>query len=143
MGALLDEQELQYVREGLARLGLTSLKQYYDELVWICKRNGFAKRHKPVCKCGETQFLSLHHKTYKNLGRELDEDLEWMCGRCHDRHHKKESFEIIKQRNKVLEDQYLAETGMTHKSSPEHFQKWLNGRRYYNLTSVPSHRRLS
>lgn len=130
MGALLTEQELAYVNEGLAKLGLKNLKEYYGHLLWICKRNGFAKRHPPRCKCGKRGGLSLHHKTYKNLGRELDEDLEWMCHDCHDRHHKHETFEILKQRNKVTEneyDEYVKNGGELA------FQEWLGGRRYYNL----------
>jgi hypothetical protein len=38
--------------------------------------------------CPSRVALQLHHKTYKRLGAELVEDLEWLCNKCHKEAHK-------------------------------------------------------
>lgn len=38
-------------------------------------------------RCGRRRDLQVHHKTYKNLGKERDEDLEVLCRDCHEIHH--------------------------------------------------------
>ena len=35
-------------------------------------------------RCGIRAALELHHETYERLGRERDEDVELVCGRCHE-----------------------------------------------------------
>jgi hypothetical protein len=38
-------------------------------------------------RCHSTSNLQVHHKTYKRIGQELDEDLEVLCRTCHEIHH--------------------------------------------------------
>lgn len=39
-------------------------------------------------KCqGQGEELNVHHKTYKNVGREMEADLEILCRSCHLKHH--------------------------------------------------------
>jgi 5-methylcytosine-specific restriction endonuclease McrA len=34
-------------------------------------------------RCGDTEGLQLHHRSYDRLGKERDDDLELLCWRCH------------------------------------------------------------
>ena len=52
-------------------------------LLVINERKGKCER------CGSTEKLEVHHKTYKNLFNEPLEDLELLCKVCHTKHHNK------------------------------------------------------
>ena len=38
-------------------------------------------------RCGNDNFLQVHHKTYKNVFNEEPEDLEILCKSCHEEEH--------------------------------------------------------
>jgi 5-methylcytosine-specific restriction endonuclease McrA len=38
-------------------------------------------------RCGSTENLQAHHKTYARLGRERPTDLECLCDGCHETEH--------------------------------------------------------
>ena len=47
------------------------------------KRIKDTKNKKNCEKCGSTSEISLHHLTYKNMGKETPSDLMFLCGKCH------------------------------------------------------------
>ena len=55
---------------------------------WKYTRGRALSRSNNKCElCANTSSLHVHHKTYKNRGKELDEDLIVLCSDCHSRHH--------------------------------------------------------
>ncbi len=51
---------------------------------WRNMKQAIAKMRGNKCERCPSQFkLSLHHKTYERLGKELFSDLELLCERCH------------------------------------------------------------
>jgi 5-methylcytosine-specific restriction endonuclease McrA len=41
-----------------------------------------------VCNvCRSTEHIQVHHRTYVNLGNELDRDLQALCKFCHENEH--------------------------------------------------------
>lgn len=95
---LLPQKERQYIRDGLKRMKLNSLNEYHSSVIWAAKRTAVGNRKKRICKCGETRFLNLHHKTYKNIGSEHDDELEYLCGPCHEKEHARWTQKIIRDR---------------------------------------------
>jgi len=60
--------------------------QYLKSNQWKQRRYAALERAKFKCqfeKCGETRFLSAHHKTYKRLGNEDPGDLIILCSGHH------------------------------------------------------------
>lgn len=62
-------------------------KEYLDSPAWEMKRDKVKERDGGQCVCG-TQATEVHHKTYKNIGKEPLSDLVALCKECHDRVHK-------------------------------------------------------
>lgn len=81
----LSVQESYYVKIGLGYLGMESLRQYYLSPHWreLCRN----WRKKACEHCGARGRLQLHHKTYRNLGRERRVDVETLCDACHRAEH--------------------------------------------------------
>lgn len=70
------------------RLPRSEYQDYIQSDAWLKRRLEFLKTHDKCRKCGTDQDLHVHHKTYKNLGREHDRDLTTLCERCHNKLHK-------------------------------------------------------
>jgi hypothetical protein len=71
----------------LRELGFASYGEYLQSRHWQGVRRRFWARANGNVRCeacGGTGKMSLHHKTYKRLGRERPMDLMALCGRCHD-----------------------------------------------------------
>ena len=63
-------------------------KEYIKSAAWYQKRLARLKKDKYTCqKCGDTEFLEVHHLTYDNLGDEPMEDLVCLCRACHQKVH--------------------------------------------------------
>lgn len=66
--------------------------QYYKYLKssqWREKREVALEMYGRVCGlCGCKHNLQVHHRTYKNIYKELMEDLMILCESCHRTHHK-------------------------------------------------------
>ena len=64
-------------------------KNYIRSADWrIVRASYFASRMRQNCVvCGATERLQLHHRSYKNLGREGLHDLEPLCQPCHSATH--------------------------------------------------------
>jgi 5-methylcytosine-specific restriction endonuclease McrA len=56
---------------------------------WSYRRREMVKAAERKCgRCGKySPNLDVHHRTYARLGNELPEDLEVLCGDCHQREH--------------------------------------------------------
>lgn len=53
------------------------------------KKSDIAKKKNPRCSlCNRTVNLNSHHRTYKRLGREAQDDLTVLCENCHYIFHK-------------------------------------------------------
>ena len=66
---------------------------------WYRIRKKVLKRDSYQCiGCGASRKLQVHHKNYKNIGKEKLDDLITLCARCHFIFHKK--AEIIPNRKK-------------------------------------------
>lgn len=62
--------------------------QYTSHLrsdAWRDTRRRLIAQSQQRCeRCGRfANYLEVHHRTYRNLGDELDEDLEVLCNPCH------------------------------------------------------------
>lgn len=55
------------------------------------KEKLFKKRGKKCEICSSTHEVAVHHKSYKNLGHELDDDLQILCNGCHANAHEEDS----------------------------------------------------
>lgn len=72
----------------LKTTGFVDYQAYLSSSHWARKRRQAFSFHGSVCnRCSSTAHLVVHHKSYKNLGAELMEDLEILCNTCHDKHH--------------------------------------------------------
>ncbi len=59
---------------------------YWQDLRRRYEKSALGKRGCYVC--GSHDFLHLHHKTYKRVGKERLTDLIYLCGVCHEETHK-------------------------------------------------------
>lgn len=67
-------------------------KTYINSDKWFERRNLYFESHLKKCsRCGATQYIHLHHITYKSFGREKDLDLAPLCKDCHKEYHNKHS----------------------------------------------------
>ena len=80
-------------RERLACLAYRAMpyERYLKSDHWECVRTRCISRWKTCCLCNSSEDLQVHHRTYKRLGAELDEDVVLLCDDCHARHHGKPS----------------------------------------------------
>lgn len=65
---------------------LGTYEEYKQSPAWHQKRELVRERDKSLCVCG-AQATEVHHKTYKNIGKELLSDLVALCKECHEREH--------------------------------------------------------
>ena len=64
-------------------------KNYLRSKKWKMKRISVLKRAKYRCQlCNNKNRLQVHHRTYKNIGKELLTDLTVLCFGCHNLFHK-------------------------------------------------------
>ena len=74
----------------LYQITTVDYKEYIKSTAWYQKRLARLKKDKYTCqKCGDTEFLEVHHLTYDNLGDEPMEDLVCLCRDCHQAIHDK------------------------------------------------------
>ena len=65
-------------------------KKYRDYLhskEWRQIRLDIITDRKKCEYCGSKKRLCIHHKHYRNIFNEDPEDLELLCGQCHDKEH--------------------------------------------------------
>ncbi len=90
---------------------------YMKSPAWGRRKKEYYLRHKKECViCKSTRLVGLHHLTYKNLGREKDEDLVALCWMHHERYHEAQGVKrdntathaFIEQERQVEEMRLLA-----------------------------------
>lgn len=70
-------------------------EDYLESWEWRQSRDAALRRAKWKCeRCQSKRSLQVHHKSYERLGEELPEDLEVLCGPCHEGHHVEEWFQV-------------------------------------------------
>lgn len=71
----------------------TEYREYISSEAWQQRRKEFLKENLVCNRCdmpraiaiiAYDQDLHVHHRSYANVGRELDSDLEPLCKRCHE-----------------------------------------------------------
>ncbi len=68
--------------------GRPSFAAYTRSWRWTRRRRTYYRRHPRVCfVCDATADVGLHHRSYRNVGEEPDDDLVPLCGRCADLRH--------------------------------------------------------
>jgi hypothetical protein len=69
-----------------------SFDRYSDYLKsrhWRAVKKRYRSRHRYKCtRCRCAEALHLHHLRYSNIGNEPDEDLIYLCAKCHTKEHK-------------------------------------------------------
>lgn len=61
---------------------------YMQSPEWLTMREkAFATLGRRCNRCGTTERLQVHHKSYSRVGNEKLSDLEVLCQRCHKGHH--------------------------------------------------------
>lgn len=77
------DEKMQF-RKTLRELGFNSYSSYLNSEHWNSLKRKYKNQNKKKCYiCKVRKGLHLHHKTYKNLGKEKFEDLDYLCGDCH------------------------------------------------------------
>ena len=66
---------------------LGTYEKYLNSPAWYRKRKLIKDRDKSLCICG-AKATEVHHKTYKNIGKEPLSELVMLCKKCHDREYK-------------------------------------------------------
>ena len=63
-------------------------KTYIKSPAWKARRYSYFKKYGKECAiCKSTHLVGLHHVSYKNVGRELDEELVALCWMHHEAYH--------------------------------------------------------
>lgn len=62
-------------------------KEYIKSYKWKKRKKEYIKKFWDKCWVCENEWKQLHHRTYKNLWNEKDEDLILLCRRCHHKLH--------------------------------------------------------
>jgi len=85
--------------EALTKLGFASYEEYLASPQWQLFRSRFLSAVPAPLVCNRCraawwacelvygQRVNLHHKTYKNIGKEKFDDIEILCRRCHELQH--------------------------------------------------------
>ena len=67
--------------------GNPNYKKYLSSGRWIRLKEQFLLPNSECRACGSKDRLTLHHKSYENLGKETELDFIILCQRCHRRIH--------------------------------------------------------
>jgi hypothetical protein len=68
----------------LKKLGFRTYDDFLLSELWETTRHNYGEEYPPYCSfCGSEDRVQLHHKTYKRLGEEIEEDLAWLCQKHH------------------------------------------------------------
>ena len=71
----------------LMELRTMDYNRYLKTGHWKRRRIEYYKTHEKICFCCEKESYVLHHCSYKNRGKEKDEDLIPLCEECHNSIH--------------------------------------------------------
>lgn len=80
-------------------------EQYLKSPQWQEKRQHIAQLRNHTCqKCKKVVKVGfhIHHKTYKHLGNELDNELMFLCENCHNKLHFQKAVKKSKSKRKTI-----------------------------------------
>lgn len=81
--------------------------KYLNSAQWKEKRKFALEFYGNRCGlCGSKYDLEIHHRSYKNIFRELMEDLMILCETCHKRHHRNEVLKNGKKSRYMKDPNY-------------------------------------
>lgn len=81
--------------------------EYMKSAAWQRKRRKMFSKFGEFCQiCRSSNDLQIHHKTYKNLGREPLEDLQILCKACHENHHEGNVFGVADPLTREFRNQF-------------------------------------
>ena len=69
------------------RIRFNSYAEYLASNWWKARRRAKLESTGFTCERCPNRATQVHHKHYKTLGREKNEDLESLCGACHEHEH--------------------------------------------------------
>lgn len=78
-------------------------KEYLLSTHWRQFRKQILSIRNKCQNCGGRNNLNLHHKHYKSIGKEKNEDIIVLCKICHNNFHKKKKWIKKYRQNKVLD----------------------------------------
>jgi 5-methylcytosine-specific restriction endonuclease McrA len=81
----LPRKDLEHLIAGLERLGLHSLPEYWETAHWRHFKEAFRRQQEihRCCTICRDAYYSLHHRSYKRLGKEWLTDVVPLCNECH------------------------------------------------------------
>ena len=83
------------IKRRLKELGYKNYSTYLASDHWTGTRERLLLERGSICElCKNRGFVQLHHRTYKNLGSELDCELIFLCDSCHHRIHQSERMGV-------------------------------------------------
>lgn len=93
----------------LANKEYPKLAKWYQEYLnspkWQTIRDKMHNKY-VKCRCGSSEHLIVHHKTYERVGHERLRDLELLCGLCHRlAHHRR----IIPYSERIYDESFKME----------------------------------
>lgn len=78
--------------------------EYINSDEWYKISEPVRKRNGGICECCNMRFIQVvHHRTYKNLGKEQPEDMLGSCVPCHEMIHRIRKHFIWNSRKPFLE----------------------------------------
>lgn len=107
----MDNNTVKLIGYRLRKYGFNNLKEYYSSELWKKKKKEFKEKMKKedlvfcFC-CGRfSNYLQVHHKSYKSLCDENLDQLCYLCSSCHEKVHKiqKQENVSVKVATKILE----------------------------------------
>jgi hypothetical protein len=105
----MNARDFEIRNDRLNQLCFDEYQQYLDSESWDTRKYLYELDHPKRCSfCASKEKVDLHHRSYENLGNELDEDLVWLC-RDHHREYHETGQMPIKPTDKQIE--ILAEIG--------------------------------
>lgn len=80
----MDERLIKCLDTGETVVGY---ENYMNTKHWSIIRSSIITENSKCVACGSGSSLQLHHRHYKNIGKETAIDFEILCSRCHGRIH--------------------------------------------------------
>lgn len=114
-------------------------KDYLKSSHWLIIKNKiFLLRGKKCEECDCCYDLNVHHKTYKRVGSELDEDLQLLCRECH----KKKHTDDLKAKRSNLSRKVIFCVKCENRLIPKMYGMNKNHMRLYCTTCKERHHRI-
>lgn len=97
-------------------------QQYINSSTWQMRKALFFKKNAYQCiACRKTSGIELHHRTYINLTRELDQGLRSLCINCHKMVHQLErsiKLDLATATDAVIDGYHRKQTYRVKESKP-------------------------